>query len=70
MIYQGTIDTVDSVIRFIEGHKEQAIDRLFNGAVESYKDEWRERNVFGFWTHLDHEHARLLVDMAVEFYHD
>lgn len=70
MIYRGTIDVVDSVIRFLEGHKEQAVNRLFNDAADSYKDEWRGRDVFSFWVHLDSAHAKSLVAMACEFYHD
>lgn len=62
------IDIIDDVIRFLGNHKEQVINRLFSSATEGYKDEWRARDLFTFWTHLDSHNQRQLVKMAVEYY--
>lgn len=61
-------NTVDCVIRFIEGHKEQAINRLFPHAEDAYKHEWRKKDLFSFWVHLDGTNQTNLVKMAVEHY--
>ena len=61
-------NTVDSTIRFIEGHKEQAVNSLFPYAVDAYKQEWLRRNLFSFWIHLDGSNQANLIKMAVEYY--
>ena len=38
------IETIDLVIRYIESNRETAINQLFPGATEDYKQEWRDRN--------------------------
>ena len=62
---------VNRVIRFIEGNKQNILDKLFplmaNGDT-SYHDEWKARDVFSFWCHLDTYNARLVIDMANEHY--
>ncbi len=62
------IETIDLVIRYIESNRETAITRLFPGATEDYKQEWRDRNLFKFWTHLDSHNQHRVVLLALEHY--
>ena len=59
---------VDSVIRFIDDHREQAINRLFPGAVDAFKLEWNKKEVYNFWTSLNSDLQLEIVSMAVNYY--
>ncbi len=59
---------VDDVFRFIDGSKFEIIERLFLNTSEGYKSEWYNRDVFGFWCHLDFGNRNAVVEMAIEHY--
>jgi len=63
-----TIDTITKVLHFLENHKGQAVDRLFGDVSVDYKYEWTKRSSFMFWTHLDTQNARRLIEFALEEY--
>lgn len=66
------VETADNVIRFIEAHREQAINRLFPASAhsEGYRQQWRDRTIAEFWLYLDSRNQHELVMMATDYYND
>ncbi len=58
----------DSVLRFLDNHKSQAVTRLFHTATAGYRSEWLARDVLAFWYHLDIANRNALVRMAIAHY--
>ena len=59
---------IDLVLNYLANHRESAIQNLFGEACESYRDEWRDRDVLKFWSHLDLGNRRQLIKLAVTYY--
>ena len=63
-----TIQTIDYTLNFIENNRAKAIDALFPGCADDYREEWMQRSVMKFWSNLDLGNRRELVKAALNHY--
>jgi hypothetical protein len=62
------VEAIDSVLHYLENHKDDAADRLFPNATDDSRKERLGMGILPFWNHLDLHNRKQLVLLAVNFY--
>ena len=60
--------TINDILLYLDNHKYEIVEELFEKASAGYKEEWYNRDPARFWFHLDLGNQARVVEMAEEYY--
>ena len=62
------VNRISNVLLYLDNHKYEIVEELFEKASAGYKEEWYNRDPARFWFHLDLGNQARVVEMAEEYY--
>jgi len=62
------VNRISNVLLYLDNHKYEIVEELFEKANRVYKEEWYAREPHRFWFHLDLGNQARVVEMAEEYY--
>jgi hypothetical protein len=68
MKIQKYAEVVNVTFHYLRNQRAEAVEALFSERAESYMAEWRNRDAFHFWCHLDDQNRRRLIQAACSCY--
>ncbi len=64
VVSEDTINQIDSVLLTLHNRKVELVDTLFPSSAKAYKDSWIKLDSVGFWSRLDLDNRRRVVEIA------
>jgi hypothetical protein len=61
-------ELINAVMFEIDSHKPEIVNNLFPRCSDDYRLEWYNRDVFGFWCHMDGGNRRRVIELAKDRY--